>query len=748
MRFLLVVKQKKNVEAFFDTMRGLVDRGHFVTLAVQERDEKRDERLSAALDSARFEVVRCPSARADDWAGVASLLRRLRDCVHYLRPPMRPAGKLRARIVERLRQDLSFQAAPAAMAEQLEQIPGDQVQRLEAVLSLAEEGLPSDPLFDEFLTRHRPDLLLVSPLIHFGSAQADLVVSARRLGVPVGMLLYSWDNLSTKGSIHRWPDRMFVWNEQQKREAKALHGFPPDRVTVIGAPRFDAFFALRPRMTRSEFLEPLGLNPLRRTLLYVCSSRFVSESEIGFLTRWLGALRASASDQLRECNVLVRPHPDIRLLPADARMTRHRWPTQPDLTARTLRPFGDDRTVVLQTDYGAPDGLYESIAHSDAVVGLNTTAELEAGIVGRPVFTLIADERDADGQSSTLHFHYLTKAHGGFVSTAASVHDHFAQIDAALREPADAVPIRAFIESFLRPLGVDRPVAPLLADALERAAAAADAPADLLAGPQVPSHIQSPDGPGSGSGGPGVSADVDRAVLPLGDGGSYSLRVYATPIADRLASDGRVPVDPFTAAWLERDVQLGDVVYDVGAGIGEYVLVAAKRRGAIVVAFEPAYAAYANLCENVLLNGSEALVVPIPLALSGRDGLAELKYQIGHPGEPEYLVRDDIDWRVKHRGRNRPYLQPACLACLDTVAERFRLPQPNHVRVSPLAALDGVLAGAMATLALPSLKTLCLCATSGEEPKISDRVGPQGFTQTARAADADVVRLVFSRVTA
>ncbi len=85
MRFLLVVKQAKNVDAFLETLRVLVARGHAVTLAIQDRDEERDQRLANAINQARFTVVRCPAVRSDAWADVASLLRRMRDTMHYLR---------------------------------------------------------------------------------------------------------------------------------------------------------------------------------------------------------------------------------------------------------------------------------------------------------------------------------------------------------------------------------------------------------------------------------------------------------------------------------------------------------------------------------------------------------------------------------------------------------------------------------------------------------------------------------------
>ena len=315
-------------------------------------------------------------------------------------------------------------------------------------------------------------MLLLSPVVHFGSAQADLVASARRLGIPVGMLLFSWDNLSTKGRLHRPPDWMFVWNDRQRTEAAQLHGFPQDRVVVVGAPRFDSFFSLRRQMSAEEFLSPLGLDPSAPTLLYVCSSPFVSAGELAFVHKWLRALRA-APGAARAANVLVRPHPDIALLGPDVPVEQFRWPASQGLQALVSRPFDDPRAVVLRTSDRAMQGLYECIAHSAAVVGLNTSAELEAAIVGKPVYTVLAGDGDADGQASTLHFHYLLEREGGFVRAADGLDEHIAQLDAGVGVAiGPGAAIRRFVGEFLRPLGIDRPVSPLLAEALERTFAA------------------------------------------------------------------------------------------------------------------------------------------------------------------------------------------------------------------------------------------------------------------------------------
>ena len=731
MHFLFVAKQKKVVEAFIGTLRCLSERGHIVTLAIQEHDDRQGERLEAAIGSSRFSVVSCPEVRSDEWADVASLVRRLRDCLHYLHTPLRGAVKLRTRALSRLRADLEFDGDAATLADGILTIPTDHVHRLDRILMLAEQRLPTDPLFDHFLAQHTPNVLLLSPVVHFGPTQVDLIASATRLGIPAWMLLYSWDNLSTKGALHRWPDRMFVWNERQRAEAESLHGFPPERVAIVGAPRFDEFFSLQPAMNRDEFLAPLGLDPSKLTLLYVCSSRFVSEEELTFVRRWVAAFRASPVERLRSCNIIVRPHPDIALLPQSTVLAKHRWSALPDLAARVARPFGDARSIVLMTPNDSPRGLYESIVHSDGVVGLNTTAEIEAGIVGRPVFTILADAEDADGQATTIHFHYLRKEKGGFVTTATGLDEHLHQIDATFEKSVDPTPIHRFIESFVRPHGFNAPVSPLFAAMLESAGEAGSA--DISVAP--PAAIDTPKLPAARTQG--------RRVLPLGDPGS-TLHVYASSIADRRACQGVVPVDPAVVEWIDRRVGVGDILYEVGAGIGECAIVAARHKAAIVVAFEPGYAAYKELCDNVLLNRCEALVVPVPLALAAKDGLAELKYLPGQPGEPGYLVRDDINWRVKHRGATKPYLQPACLVRLDSFLENQRPPVPQHVRLATNVNVAAVLAGAIETLRLPSLKTISMQVPEAAAATLRQEFAQRDWMAEARVSGAEV-HLVFWR---
>jgi len=438
-----------------------------------------------------------------------------------------------------------------------------------------------------------------------------------------------------------------------------------------------------------------------------------------------------------------------------------RWPARPGLQGLVARPFGDDRAIVLRTSDHAMQGFYECIGHSGAVVGLNTSAELEAAIAGKPVFTVLAGATDADGQATTLHFHYLLEEHGGFVRVAKSLEEHVAQIDAELDAPSDAASIRRFVGEFLRPLGEDRAVSPLLAEAIERTfeglseerAASANKPSQDVERPPSPNDIErEPDNDGADAQGEGglTTSQLRRwTTVPIGKA--------ASPTADRpavrlylpdAASGGRHRGDKTIAAWIQSRVGIGDVLYDTGAGMGLYTLFAAKHRGATVVAFEPGYAAFRDLCEHLLLNACDGSVVPIPLALSDFEGLGGLKFSLGLPGQHRHVVRPE-PWHVRRpSGEDRALVQSSCVTTLDAVVQRYGLPKPNHLLLVDPGSAGAILGGAKHVLASAALKTIFATLLEEESEALTRLVAPCGWrVDTSLPISRRRTHLVFTRPT-
>ena len=172
---------------------------------------------------------------------------------------------------------------------------------LRRVLAGAEAAVPPSARLEAFVRDWRPDVLLITPLIGVvGSAQLDYLRTARRLGIPTGLCVWSWDHLSSKALIRDLPDRVFVWNGVQRDEAERLHSVPAATIVVTGAQCFDQWFGRTPSRTREQFCAHVGLPADRPFVLYVGSALFGgSPSEAAFTLRWIAALRASADARLR-----------------------------------------------------------------------------------------------------------------------------------------------------------------------------------------------------------------------------------------------------------------------------------------------------------------------------------------------------------------------------------------------------------------------------------------------------------------
>jgi hypothetical protein len=478
MRVLFFMTHPGHLRNFESALRELARRGHRVHTAFDREKEglSGQRSLVTGLDAAHDELTfgAAPTAEShEEWTLVAWQFRAMLDYLRYLEPPFADASRLRERAARQV---------PKALTRPLGALGGHA--RVKSMLRALERSVPPRESVLRFVSRHEPDLVLATPLLDLGSPQLDYLRAAQSLGIPTGLCVASWDNLTNKGLLHDVPTVVTVWNEGQRREAVGLHGVPPERVVATGAQAYDHWFGRRPSRASDELIELAGLPPGRPFVLYVASSRFLVPDEPEWIERWARAARAGGI----EAGILVRPHP---LSPLGAAGLERLaaiegvavWP-----------PSGqnpvDDAT---RADY------FDSLAHAAAVVGLNTSAMIEAAIAGRPVLTVVRPESEA-GQLGTLHFHYLLAEKGGPAAAATSLEQHVEQLAAVLHGDAGP-PATSFLRRFVRPDGLDQPAAPHLVDALEQAAS-------------QPAHRPDP---------PPLPARAARPLLALG--GALGLRI-------------------------------------------------------------------------------------------------------------------------------------------------------------------------------------------------------------------------------
>ena len=441
MKLLFLAHNLGKTRHFEGVLRELTARGHSVVVTAAHKRNK-PLKLGDFSGNPHIDVVTNPVRRVDAWEPFVRPLRQARDYVRFLHPDYARASKLAGR---------ARTYAPAGWPERMDRLRHRRL-LVKRTLELAETLVPSERFYELFIRSHAPDVILITPLIDFGSYQTDYVKSAHRLGIPVVFLPFSWDNLTNRGLVRIAPDRTLVWNEHQQREAVTYHDVPPATIVVTGAPRFDEFFDMRPSIDRDAFAVRAGLDPSRPFLLYVCSSHFIAPDEVNFVRSWAEAIRQDPD--LGRYGILIRPHP----------ANEQPW------TAATISDIPNAALWREPTKVQADPALFHSLYHAAAVVGLNTSALIEAAIVGKPVHTIQTTEF-AGGQEQTLHFHYLLARNGGPVEVASSLSEHITQLRSSTARPDETVErSRRFLTTFVRPRGLERPVAPIVADEIERAA--------------------------------------------------------------------------------------------------------------------------------------------------------------------------------------------------------------------------------------------------------------------------------------
>jgi len=447
-KILFIARHYSYLRLFESAIAGLAARGHEIVLAADREEALGGRRMVERIAEAYpgVSLTEAPGRHAGAWSELAKRLRLGLDYLRFLDSRYAGTPHLRRRARER---------APQLVVRLAEGLgPGT----VGGVLRWLERGLPGAAQSEAFLQAQRPDVVLITPLVDMGSPQLDHFAAARRLGLRTVLPVGSWDHLSSKALLRAYPQRVVVWNEPQQVEATSLHGVPADRVVVTGSQCYDQWFDRTPGLDRDAFCAKVGLRTDRPFVLYTCSSLFRgTASEPAFVERWIQAIRSSADPRLADIGILVRPHP--------ARLDE--WKGI-DLAAYRNVAFWGAHPV----DAEAKDDYFDSMYYSAAVVGLNTSAFIEAAAVGKPVFTVLLPEISADNQEGTLHFHYLLEVNGGLLRASRSLEEHVPQLAAGLAGPGGGDPKAArFVEGFVRPFGRNEPATPRFVAAIEAAGA-------------------------------------------------------------------------------------------------------------------------------------------------------------------------------------------------------------------------------------------------------------------------------------
>lgn len=229
-----------------------------------------------------------------------------------------------------------------------------------------------------------------------------------------------------------------------------------------------------------------------------------------------------------------------------------------------------------------------------------------------------------------------------------------------------------------------------------------------------------------------LTRSARRSALPILVGAGRGLRVrFDDSALTRAVSRAEVPVEEAFLSLLRP----GAVVYDVGANIGWYSLLAARAVGPTgkVVAFEPsvrnAAVVQANAATNKLVN-----VTTIAAAVTDEDGWATFLDKGSLEGR---LSKNDTEAQARRRERHKQ--QPLAsfvvpVLSLDSWIARADVERPNVVKIDVEGAEVGVIRGMTETLrsAGPTL----IIELHGTQTEVADALDAVGYEHAPIDAEA------------
>jgi len=187
-----------------------------------------------------------------------------------------------------------------------------------------------------------------------------------------------------------------------------------------------------------------------------------------------------------------------------------------------------------------------------------------------------------------------------------------------------------------------------------------------------------------------------------------------------------------TMYWLRNVIQLGDVVYDIGANVGAYSLYAGRRlqgrsinKSGKVYAFEPAFSNFFPLCRNIEANNLNSTITPFPLALGNDRYETRFFLQSTTTGEAlhglGYPKSEGSEFEAK-------FQQGISVTPLDLFVENSDIRFPNHLKVDVDGSELDIIKGATSVLKDPRLKSIMIeINTDLSQGAIESNIFENGF---------------------
>ena len=217
-----------------------------------------------------------------------------------------------------------------------------------------------------------------------------------------------------------------------------------------------------------------------------------------------------------------------------------------------------------------------------------------------------------------------------------------------------------------------------------------------------------------------LALSVKFITAPLGVRKRAKVRIAAGEcLADSSAYLGWSVNDyePDTVEWINGLPDKPFVLWDIGANIGLYSLLAAGQKQCRVIAFEPCAATCHVLNKCIMANQLDDRITALPVALCDETRIDHLNVSSFDPGVGMHGFGIDVD---QFGNAIKTKFRQGSIGCsIDDFVRTFKPPLPDYIKIDVDGLEPDIIRGGHETLSAPGVRSVII-EMEGSEARLSE----------------------------
>ncbi len=252
-------------------------------------------------------------------------------------------------------------------------------------------------IFKNYFEKYNPGLIFCAHL--FDDLEVHFLREARKRNIKTIGFVNSWDKLTARNIMRLLPDRLIVFSDITKEEAKRYADMPVEGIFVSGIPQYDWHVNYR-LLGREEFFSKKGLDISKKLIVYAPMGKAFSNSDWDIID----LLHNSITD-----NIIKKAHLFVRFPPNDfvdeQELSRRPWLKYDYPGTR----FSQQRGVDWDMGFDDIKGLTDTLANCDLFVCYASSMSIDAAVFDKPVINIDFEVRQKELMSkSPTYFYKMT----------------------------------------------------------------------------------------------------------------------------------------------------------------------------------------------------------------------------------------------------------------------------------------------------------------------------------------------------